>query len=38
MTHPWVRSTSVADHLADELLAAHAAFLPQFHETDRVAV
>jgi 6-phospho-beta-glucosidase len=38
MTHPWVRSTSVADHLADDLLAAHAAFLPQFHETQRVAV
>ena len=38
ITHPWVRSTSVADQLADDLLAAHAAFLPQFHETDRVAV
>jgi 6-phospho-beta-glucosidase len=30
MTHPFVRSTSVADHLADDLLAAHASFLPQF--------
>jgi alpha-galactosidase/6-phospho-beta-glucosidase family protein len=38
MTHPFVRSTSVADHLADDLLAAHAAFLPQFQETLRVAV
>ena len=38
MTHPFVRSTSVADHLADDLLAAHAAFLPQFQETQRVAV
>ena len=38
ITHPWVRLTSVADQLAEDLLAAHAAFLPQFHETQRVAV
>lgn len=30
MSHPWVRSTTVADRLCDELLAAHSAFLPQF--------
>lgn len=30
MTHPWVHSTAVADRLCDDLLAAHAAFLPQF--------
>ena len=30
MSHPWVRSTTVADQLCDELLAAHAPFLPQF--------
>ena len=38
MTHPFVHSTSVADRLADDLLAAHAAFLPQFQETQRLAV
>ena len=30
MSHPWVRSTTVADQLCDDLLAAHAPFLPQF--------
>src|SRR4051812_18199116 len=30
MSHPWVRSTTVADQLSDDLLAAHAQFLPQF--------
>jgi len=31
MAHPWLQSRSVAEALCDEMLAAHAAFLPQFH-------
>ena len=30
MSHPWLHSAAVADRLCDDLLAAHAAFLPQF--------
>lgn len=30
MAHPWVNSASVAERLCDDLLAAHAPFLPQF--------
>jgi 6-phospho-beta-glucosidase len=31
IAHPWVRSTAVAERLCDDLLAAHAAHLPQFN-------
>lgn len=30
MAHPWLQSHKVAEELCDEMLAAHAAFLPQF--------
>lgn len=30
LAHPWIDSVAVAERLCDELLAAHAAFLPQF--------
>jgi 6-phospho-beta-glucosidase len=30
MAHPWLQSRKVAEELCDEMLAVHAAFLPQF--------
>lgn len=30
LAHPWLRSTEQAEKVCDELLAAHAAYLPQF--------
>ena len=30
MAHPWVRSAQVTERMCDEMMAAHAAFLPQF--------
>jgi 6-phospho-beta-glucosidase len=33
LAHPWVRSTRDAEKMRDELLAAHAAHLPQFQQT-----
>ncbi len=35
LAHPWVNSTATAERLTDDLLAAHAAFLPQFADTGR---
>jgi len=32
LAHPWLRSTEQAERLCDEMLAAHAAYLPQFAE------
>ena len=30
VAHPWMRSTAIAQKLCDEMLAAHAGYLPQF--------
>ena len=30
MSHPWVRSVQAVEEMCEELMAAHAAFLPQF--------
>jgi 6-phospho-beta-glucosidase len=37
LAHPWIDSVSVAERLCDELLAAHAPYLPQFAETAAMA-
>ena len=34
MAHPWVQSWKVAEELCDEMMAAHAEFLPQFRTRD----
>ena len=31
MAHPWLNSRETAEKLCDEMMEAHAAFLPQFH-------
>jgi 6-phospho-beta-glucosidase len=38
LAHPWIDSVAVAERLCDELLAAHAAYLPQFAAAATVAV
>ena len=30
MSHPWVTSVQAAEEMCDEMMVAHAAYLPQF--------